>query len=127
MKHQNKPLSQLFTATFIVLLFYSTNDTPAQTVPEVAEKALAATVYLEMQDSNGKTLGFGSGFFVKPNLIATNYHVIAGAASGTAKLVGKHTTYKIEGWTATDEDTDHLVEIISKEAASVDERPPPIP
>ncbi|MDE0398126.1 MAG: tetratricopeptide repeat-containing serine protease family protein [Candidatus Poribacteria bacterium] len=106
MKHQNKLLRQLFTATFTVLLFCSTNGTPAQTVPEIAEKALAATVYLEMQDSNGKTLGFGSGFFVKSNLIATDYHVIAGAASGTAKLVGKHTTYKIEGWTATNEDND---------------------
>ena len=83
MKHQNKPLWQLFIATFIVLLFCLTNSTPAQNVPEIAEKALAATVYLEMKNSNGKTLGFGSGFFVKPNLIATNYHVIAGAASGT--------------------------------------------
>ena len=106
MKHQNKPLRHLLIVTFTVLLFCAINSTTAQTVPEIAEKALAATVYLEMQDSNGKTLGFGSGFFVKPNLIATNYHVIAGAASGTAKLVGKHTTYKIEGWTATDEDND---------------------
>ena len=106
MKDQNKLLWHLFIATFIVLLFCLINNTPAQTVPEIAEKALASTVYLEMKDSNGKTLGFGSGFFVKPNLIATNYHVIAGAASGTAKLVGKHTTYKIEGWTATDEDND---------------------
>ena len=106
MKDQNKPLWYLFIVTFIVFLFCLTNSITAQTVPEIAEKALAATVYLEMQDSNSKTLGFGSGFFVKPNLIATNYHVIAGAASGTAKLVGKHTTYKIEGWTATDEDND---------------------
>ena len=106
MKHQNKPLWHLFIVTFTVLLFCAINSTTAQTVPEIAEKALAATVYLEMKDSNGKTLGFGSGFFVKPNLIATNYHVIAGAASGTAKLVGKYTTYKIEGWTATDEDND---------------------
>ena len=89
-----------------LLIFCFVRVTPAQTVPEIAEKALAATVYLEMKDSNDKTLGFGSGFFVKPNLIATNYHVIAGAASGTAKLVGKYTTYKIEGWTATDEDND---------------------
>ena len=85
----------------MVLLFCTTSITSAQTVPDIAEKALAATVYLEMQDSNGKILGFGSGFFVKPNLIATNYHVIAGAASGTAKLVGKHKTYEIEGFTAT--------------------------
>ena len=107
MKHQNKSFRQLpLGALIVLLLFCQTNTTPAQTVPEIAEKALAATVYLEMQDSNGLPLGFGSGFFVKPNLIATNYHVIAGAASGTAKLVGKHTTYKIKGFTATDKYND---------------------
>ena len=79
MKHQNKSLWQLLLITpVIVLIFCTISTASAQTVPEIAEKALAATVYLEMQDSNGKTLGFGSGFFVKPNLIATNYHVIAG-------------------------------------------------
>ena len=56
-----------------MLVFCTVSNTPAQSVPEIAEKALAATVYLEMQDSNGLPLGFGSGFFVKPNLIATNY------------------------------------------------------
>ena len=50
---------------------------------DIAEKALAATVYLEMKDTNSKTLGIGSGFFVKPNIIATNYHVIEGALIGT--------------------------------------------
>ena len=85
------------------------NTTPVQTdlpAEDIAEKALSATVYLEMQDKNGETLGIGSGFFVKPNLIATNYHVIEGAAKGTAKLVGKFTTYNIEGATATDKDND---------------------
>ena len=106
MTHQNKTFRQLPLVTLVVLLFCPISILPAQTVPEIAEKVLAATVYLEMQDSNGKTLGFGSGFFVKPNLIATNYHVIAGASSGTAKLVGKHTTYKIEGFTATDKGND---------------------
>ena len=99
MTHQNKSL-WLPLVTFMVLLSCTTSTTSAQTVPEIAEKALASTVYLEMQDSNGETLGFGSGFFVKPNLIATNYYVIAGAAGGTAKLVGKHKTYEIEGFTA---------------------------
>ena len=106
MIHQNKLLLQLSLVTLVVLLFYPISTLPAQTVPEIAEKVLAATVYLEMKDSTGETLGFGSGFFVKPNLIATNYHVIAGAANGTAKLVGKYTTYKIEGFTATDEAND---------------------
>ena len=105
MKDQNKPLWHLFIVAFTVL-FCLTNSTNAQTVPEIAQKALASTVYLEMQDSNGVTFGFGSGFFVRENLIATNYHVIKGAMYGTAKLVGKSTTYTIEGVTATDKTND---------------------
>ena len=93
----------------LLLLFCTIGSAPAQnTLPaeEIAETALAAIVYLEMKDKNGKTLGIGSGFFVKPNIIATNYHVIEGAAKGTAKLVGKNTTYNIEGVTATDKTND---------------------
>ena len=110
MKHRDK-LSWTFPqVAIVVLLFFCTiNTAPAQTTlpaEDIAEKALAATVYLEMKDKNGKTLGIGSGFFVKPNLIATNYHVIEGAAKGTAKLVGKYTTYNIEGVTATDKTND---------------------
>ena len=76
------------------------------TVEEIAEKALAATVYLEMTDSNGQTLGFGSGSFVGQNQIVTNFHVIEGASKGTAKLVSKSTKYTIEGISATDEQND---------------------
>ncbi len=99
-----------FYFTILLIQVLCTISTaPAQTIlpaEDIAEKALAATVYLEMKDANGKTLGIGSGFFVKPNLIATNYHVIEGAAKGTAKLVGKSTTYNIEGVTATDKTND---------------------
>ena len=110
MKHTDK-LSWTFpqVAIVVLLLFCTINTALAQTTlpaEDIAEKALAATVYLEMKDKNGKTLGIGSGFFVKPNLIATNYHVIEGAAKGTAKLVGKYITYNIEGVTATDKTND---------------------
>ena len=107
MKHQNKSLWQLLRIIpVIVLVFCTISTVSAQTAPQIAEKALAATVYLEMQDSNGLPLGFGSGFFVRDNLIATNYHVIEGAARGTAKLVGQFNTYTIEGVTATDKTND---------------------
>ena len=85
---------------------HKTDSAPALTTEQLAEKALAATVYLEMHDSTGTTLSFGSGFFVKPNQIATNFHVIEGAEQGTAKLVGKDTTYNIEDIVATDKDND---------------------
>ena len=107
MKHQNKLLWQLLRIIpVIVLVFCRISTVSAQTAPQIAEKALAATVYLEMQDSNGVPLGFGSGFFVGDNLIATNYHVIEGAARGSAKLVGQFSTYTIEGVTATDKTND---------------------
>ncbi len=109
MKHRNKLLWIFAQCAIAFLLFSITITAPAQTTlpaEDIAEKALAATVYLEMQDKNGKTLGIGSGFFVKSNLIATNYHVIEGAAKGTAKLVGKYTQYNIEGVTATDKIND---------------------
>ena len=107
MKHQNKSLWQLLRIIpVIVLVFCTISRVSAQTAPQIAEKALAATVYLEMQDSKGLLLGFGSGFFVRDNLIATNYHVIEGAARGTAKLVGQFSTYTIAGVTATDKTND---------------------
>ena len=110
MQHKNNFLCErLLSATVVLLLLCTISTAPAQTTlpaEDIAEKALAATVYLEMKDKSGKTLGIGSGFFIKPNLIATNYHVIEGAARGTAKLVGKYTTYNIEGVTATDKTND---------------------
>ena len=110
MKHRDKLLWTFPRTVIIVLfLFCIISTTPAQTTlpaEDIAEKALAATVYLEMKDKNGKTLGIGSGFFVKPNLIATNYHVIEGAAKGTAKLVGKNVIFVIEGVSGTDAKND---------------------
>lgn len=69
---------------------------------QLAEKALAATVLLEMIDMNGQPRGFGSGFFVRHDQIATNFHVVEGTARGTAKLVNQPTRHTIEGITACD-------------------------
>ena len=96
------------TGTALLLLSITTGAS-ALTTEQLAKKALAATVSLEMKDSTGTTLSFGSGFFVKPNQIATNFHVIAGARHGTAKLVGKNTRYQIEGIVATDKENDLAV------------------
>ena len=100
---------QTLLLSFVVwglMLFYGTTVAAAPTRQEIAEKALAATVSLEMYDKDGKPLSQGSGFFVQRNLIATNYHVIKGAAHGTAKLVNKDITYTIEDITKTDEKND---------------------
>ena len=111
MKHKTNPLwecSQVsiqHCALVGILLLSMTAWAPAQADPQIAERALAATVFLEVADSTGQFLGFGSGFFVDNNLIATNFHVIEGAAQGTTKLVGNTlagntTKYMIEGFTS---------------------------
>ena len=76
------------------------------TVLQLIEKTVASTVFLEMEHINGQPLGFGSGFFVQHDQIATNFHLIEGASRGTAKLVGKPATYDIEGITASDVEND---------------------
>ena len=105
MKQKKKLLRQLPLIILVTVLLCCTTSN-ALTVPQIAKKALAATIYLEMQDNNGTVISRGSGFFVQSNLIATNYHVIEGAARGTAKLVDRYRTYTIEGITATDKTND---------------------
>ncbi len=90
--------------TMFLILCCEIGTVSAQNVPELAKEALAATVYLEMEANDGTSLGSGSGFFVTPNTVVTNYHVIAGAAHGTIKQVGKHKKHKIEGVIAIDKD-----------------------
>lgn len=55
-----------------------------------------------MTDTNGEPISYGSGFFVSPTHIVTNFHVIAGAANGTVKLVDIPKKYPIEGLVAID-------------------------
>ena len=71
------------------------------TPEEIAQKASDSTVFLDMKDA-----GSGSGFFVDSGLIATNFHVIAGATDGQAYLVSKNLTYAIVGVVAADEGRD---------------------
>ena len=81
----------------------------AQTAQQIAKNAFGSTVLLVMEDANGQPLGLGSGFFVKPNQIATNLHVVAGASRGYAKRVGQKTKYDIEGITAIDAKWDLVI------------------
>ena len=67
---------------------------------EIARKAYDSTVLLVLEDANGQALSIGSGFFVRPGEIASNLHVVQGAARGYVKLVGQKTKHEIQGITA---------------------------
>jgi len=77
-----------------------------QSAGDIARVAFKSVVLLEMKDANGRPLCLGSGFFVAPGVVATNAHVIAGASSGTAKLVGSNRKLEIIGSLAIDAHAD---------------------
>ncbi len=90
---------------------------PLQTPPEIAKKAFASTVVVTMAEADGKLISLGSGFFVRPDQVVTNYHVIEGAAKGYVKFVGKSTLYAIDGISAMDEERDlALLKIVDAKA-----------
>lgn len=95
------------------------SDTEQQLSEEIVNKALGSTVLLEMENTRGQIIGYGSGFFVLPDQLATNYHVIrpervgnkvVKKVRGTARLVGGEKipigdlkmTYAVVGYTAID-------------------------
>jgi hypothetical protein len=53
--------------------------------------------------------GLGSGFFVAPNIIATNYHVIEGASEASCYLNNSTLRYKIDGYLAADKSVDLIL------------------
>ena len=78
----------------------------AQDARLVAKQVFPSVVMLDMQDAARHPLRFGSGFFVRPNFVATNYHVIENSAYGTARVAGETQTYVIEGTIAIDKAND---------------------
>jgi len=96
-----------------ILLLVGASLAHAQTAQQIAEMAFGSTVLLVMEDANGQPLSLGSGFFVRDGEIASNLHVVKGAARGYAKLVGQKTKYDIHGVTAVDPERDLVVLKIS--------------
>jgi hypothetical protein len=78
----------------------------AQNAKQVASKTFPSVVMLIMRDHNGQPLSLGSGFFIRDDVVATNFHVIEGASAGTARIVNQKTPLEIEGLVAGDRQTD---------------------
>jgi ankyrin repeat protein len=64
---------------------------------QVAQKVLPSVVYIAMQDSSGKQVCFGSGFFITRNLILTNKHVISCSVTtrGSVNIAGSTQAHPI--------------------------------
>lgn len=76
------------------------------TAQEIARRARNSTVYLRTLNAKGDAVGSGSGFFVAPSIIATNFHVIDGSSSIFVRVVEQEKWYYVESIVATDKSHD---------------------
>jgi len=70
---------------------------------DIARTALQSVVLINV---TGRTSAIGSGFVVRPGIVATNYHVIEGATAGYVSLPGDDRKYRIAGSLAVDTSAD---------------------
>ena len=82
--------------SLLVIVFLNFNHLFALTSEEVAKRAFPASAMLVFFDENGEAVKSGSGFFVSPNLVATNYHVVSNTYGGVVKSLGNSKISKIE-------------------------------
>ena len=99
------------TAVLICILVAPVVDAAAQTqsAQQIARQAFQSVVLLAMEDANGQPVSLGSGFFVREGVIATNLHVVEGAARGYAKLVGQKSKFDIAGSVGIDTQRDLIL------------------
>lgn len=85
-----------------------------QSAREIAQQTFPSVVLIVMEDGNRQPLSQGSGFFVSDGIIATNFHVIEGAESGYAKVIGKQEKLNIEGTVGIDHVRDLVLLSVGK-------------
>src|SRR5260370_24411093 len=91
-----------------------------KTAAQIARDVFPSVVSLTMQDERGQPFKLGSGFFVTTNTLATNFHVIEGAAAGYAKIVGQPGKLAIVGIVALDPLHDlALLQVANSQAAAI--------
>lgn len=79
------------------------------TPQQIARRAFGGAVLIVMEDSSGQPTSLGSGFFVGSGAIATNLHVVRGAARGWVRLVGQKNKLEIMGLVAIDSRRDLVI------------------
>ncbi len=112
MKHSKKCLLSLFTLTFVFVLSCArvqnlSDKRPTLTAELATEKGRTSVV--RITGGNLMRIGAGSGFFVQPDKIVTNLHVIARPGPIFAKLGGEEAIWMVEGVTAYDIENDLVV------------------
>ena len=108
MKRNGKILLSLLALGFLLSCTQAPKQiVDTQVLDQLAEKGKNSTVLLLVPGEDNRPIG--SGFFVEPDKIATNIHVVAGEIEIRAKLASTKKSYSIEGVTAFDLQNDLVI------------------
>ena len=86
-----------------LILFSGINHLFSQDASLIYKNTVNSTVTIETD------IGLGSGFFVAPNIIATNYHVMEGSTNASCILNNSDIEYKIDGYVGVDKSVDLIL------------------
>jgi S1-C subfamily serine protease len=101
-----RPRRPSVVALVLLLCLGTVSEASSQTARQIAKQVFPSVVLLVLEQADGKTISQGSGFFIRSDVVVTNYHVIAEATRGVAKIVGKDASYRIAGVVAASESLD---------------------
>ncbi|MDT5122015.1 MAG: eukaryotic-like serine/threonine-protein kinase [Acidobacteriota bacterium] len=91
----------LIVGIFLLARHSGTTVTPAtaptayDAVPDPFRASMPSVVEVTMQDASGKVIHQASGFFFKPDELATSLSAIEGATQGRVTFVGQSGTYQV--------------------------------
>jgi hypothetical protein len=103
MKQATRNYSVLFTVVTAAFVLLNCTLAFAQDATQLYKRVVNSTVTIQTDQ------GLGSGFFVAPSIIATNYHVIEGASEAYCFLNNSDEPYLIEGYLAADQSVDLIL------------------
>lgn len=93
----------LFINSFLIL------NALGQSVTEIAKTGIKSTVSIVSLDKISQPLGYGSGFIIDDELIATNVHVIEGSNSVYILKNGEEKKYSVSGYVSIDRANDLII------------------
>lgn len=79
-------LNVVVAASFLSILIFVGVTHSQMSATQIARKALPSVVLIVCAQNNSDEVSQGSGFFIEPGVVVTNYHVIEGMSSGIIQV-----------------------------------------
>jgi S1-C subfamily serine protease len=100
------PLRLVYSVTLLLVLL-AVPTVGQESLPQLIRRVKPNVVAIVTYDASGEPLMTGSGFFIRPGEVVTNFHVVRGAVRADVKtLDGKGKIYPVAGLLDVDEEGD---------------------